>query len=88
MSSNQDNIYAGTDSYADKDALAARPNNPDETFNWILQHKNTFNKFKDIQFYKVNPNEDSPINTKIDEWNECENLQYISLQDLDKRFKI
>ena len=27
-------------------------------------------------------------NSKIDEWNECENLQYISLQDLDKRFKI
>ena len=71
-----------------KDALAARPDNPDETFNWILQHKNTFNKFKDVNFYKVNPNEDSPINTKIDEWNKCENLQYISLQDLDKRFKI
>ena len=82
------NVYAGTDCYAKENADLARPDNPDETFNWILQHKNTFNKFKDIQFYKVNPNEDSPINTKIDEWNECENLQYISLQDLDKRFKI
>ena len=49
---------------------------------------NLVDKFKNIQFYKVNPNEDSPINTKIDEWNKCENLQYISLQDLDKRFKI
>ena len=82
------NVYAGTDCYAKADADLARPDNPDETFNWILQHKNTFNKFKDIQFYKVNPNEDSPINAKIDEWNECENLQYISLQDLDKRFKL
>ena len=82
------NVYAGTDCYAKENADLARPDNPDETFNWILQHKNTFNKFKDIQFYKVNPNEDSPINTRIDEWNECENLQYISLQDLDKRFKI
>ena len=33
---------------------SSRPDNPDETYNWILQHKNTFDKFKDVQFYKVN----------------------------------
>ena len=53
------NIYAGSKGYAEKDALAARPNNPDETFNWILQHKNTFDKFPDVQFYKVNKRGDA-----------------------------
>ena len=56
----------------------ARPNNPDETFNWILQHKNTFNKFKDIQFYKVNLNKigTSSIDCEVDEWKDCDNFLY------------
>ena len=78
---NVNNIYAGTDSYADKDALAARPNNPDETFNWILQHKNTFNKFKDIQFYKVNKGEAKTAST-INEWSSCANLKYITQEKM------
>ena len=81
------NVYAGTDCYAKKDADLARPDNPDETFNWIKQHKNTFNKFKHIKFYKVNP-EDEAINVKVDEWNECQNLEYITLTELDQRFKM
>ena len=45
----------------------ARPDNPDETYNWILQHKNTFNKFKDVKFYKVNLNKlgTSPIDCEV-----------------------
>jgi len=87
------NIYAGTNSYADKNADYARPDNPDETFNWILQHKNTFNKFKDTQFYKVNINPigTSAIDCEIKEWKDCNNLTYITqkelVENLDKTSK-
>ena len=81
------NVYAGTDCYAKKDADLARPDNPDETFNWIKQHKNTFDKFKDIKFYKVNPN-DNIINVRVEEWEECKNLEYMTLSELDEKFKM
>ena len=78
------NVYAGTNGYAEKNANYARPDNPDETFNWILQHKNTFNKFKDIQFYKVNINPvgTSAIDCEIEEWKDCNNLIYITQKEL------
>ena len=78
------NIYVGTKSYAEKDALAARPDNPDETYNWILQHKNTFDKFKDVQFYKVNRGKQKTAST-INEWSKCENLKYISIEEMDQK---
>ena len=65
----------------------ARPDNPNEIYNWIKQHKNTFDKFKDVKFYKVNPN-DEAINVKVDEWQDCDNLEYITLHELDKKFKL
>ena len=58
-----------TKSYAEKDALTARPDNPDETYNWIMQHKNTFDKFKDVQFYKVN--REAKTASTINEWSDC-----------------
>ena len=79
------NIYAGTDSYADKDALAARPNNPDETFNWILQHKNTFDKFPNTQFYKVNKGAEAKTDMPIKEWSDCPNLKYITQKEMAQR---
>ena len=82
------NIYAGTNSYADKDALAARPNNPNETFNWILQHKNTFDKFSNVQFYKVNKSrdgEEAKTASKIPEWSSCENLTYITQDEMEQQ---
>ena len=87
------NIYAGTNSYAEKDALAAKPDNVDETFNWILQHKNTFDKFPNTQFYKVNINPigTSAIDCEIKEWKDCNNLTYITqkelVENLDKTSK-
>ena len=41
----------------------------------------------DIKFYKVNP-EDKEINVRVEEWENCDNLEYITLTDLDNRFKI
>ena len=87
------NIYAGTNCYAAEDADYARPDNPDETFNWILQHKNTFKKFKDVQFYKVNLNDigETPIDVEIGEWKDCANLSYMTqkemVESLDKSTK-
>ena len=81
------NVYAGTDCYAKKDADYARPDKPDETFNWITHHKHTFDSFKDIKFYKVNPN-DNIINVRVDEWEECKNLEYMTLSELDEKFKV
>ena len=79
------NIYAGTNSYVDKDALAARPNNPDETFNWILQHKHTFDKFTNTQFYKVNRGAEAKTDMPIKEWSTCPNLKYITQKEMAQR---
>ena len=69
------NIYAGSKSYAEKDALAARPDN------WIPQHKNTFDKFPDTQFYKVNKGE-AKTASEISEWSSCANLKYITQKEM------
>ena len=45
-------------------------------YNWIMQHKNTFDKFKDVQFYKVNKGEAKILT--INEWSDCEKLKYIT----------
>ena len=88
------NIYAGTSGYAKENANFARPDNPDETYNWIKQHKNTFKKFPNIKFWKVNMNPigSSLIDCEIEEWKNCENLEYITFKEfglnLDKREKI
>ena len=86
------NIYAGTPQYAGKDAPMKRPDKAekDDLNHWIKQHKNTFNTFKDTKFYKVNPNPigTSPIDVIIPEWHDCNNLEYITQHDLDKKFKL
>jgi len=77
------NIYAGTKGYANKDDIAMNPNNSDETFNWILQHKNTFDKFPDTQFYKVNKGETKTA-SEIPEWSSCSNLKYITQEEMEQ----
>jgi hypothetical protein len=86
------NIYAGTRCYHGEDSPFKRPDNPekDDLNHWIKQHKNTFDTFKDTKFYKVNPNPigTSPIDIVISEWHDCNNLEYITFNDLDKKFKL
>ena len=69
-----------------------RPDNDksDDLYNWIQQHKNTFDCFPDTKFYKVNPNPigTSPIDVEIAEWKDTPNLEYITFADLDKKFKM
>ena len=54
------------------------------------EDKNMFDTFKDTKFYKVNPNSivTSPIDVMIPEWHDCNNLEYITQHDLDKKFKL
>ena len=82
------NIYAGTSCYVDKDTPMMRPDKSekDDLHHWILQHKNTFNKFKDVNFYKVNLNTigTSSIDCEIDEWKDCDNLTYITQKEMVK----
>ena len=78
------NLYAGTRCYAKEDK-------PFKLGSTILeQHKNTFDTFKDTKFYKVNPNPigTSPIDVEIEEWKDCDNLEYITFANLDKKFKV
>ena len=51
--------------------------------NKYLQH---FNKFKDVNFYKVNMNAigTSTIDCEIDEWKDCDNLTYITQKEMVK----
>jgi hypothetical protein len=79
------NIYAGTKCYANKDDIAMNPNNSDETFNWILQHKNTFNKFSNTQFYKVNKGKEAKTDLPISEWSSCSNLKYITQDEMKQQ---
>ena len=71
------NIYAGTNAYAQHttDTLVPKA--------WTLQHKITFDTFLFTKFYKVSLN-----NIEIEEWKDCENLEYITLKQLDEKFKI
>ena len=82
------NIYAGTSCYVDEDTPMMRPDKSekDDLHHWILQHKNTFNKFKDVNFYKVNLNTigTSSIDCEIDEWKGCDNLTYITQKEMVK----
>jgi len=86
------NIYAGTSCYVDEDAPMMRPDKSekDDLHHWILQHKNTFDTFKDTKFYKVTPNAigTSSIDVIIPEWHDCNNLEYITQHELDKQFKV
>ena len=79
------NIYAGTKGYGKKDATALDPNNKDEVFNWILQHKNTFIKFPDVQFYKVNEVGSKSTALEIPEWSSIANLKYINHKEMEQQ---
>ena len=78
------NIYAGTRCYSDEDKQFRLSSKI------LEQHKNTFDTFKDTKFYKVNPNPigTSPIDVEIEEWKDCDNLEYITFAELDKTFKV
>ena len=73
------NLYKGTDNYL-SDNAAVTP-----SVNWIEQHKQNFLAYPEVRFWKVNP---APLGTDntcqfVEEWKDCDNLQYIELENLD-----
>ena len=60
-----------------------------ESFKWFASDIgktafDIFDKFKDVQFYKVNRGKQKTAST-INEWSKCENLKYISIEEMDQK---
>jgi len=73
------NLYKGTDNYLSDSAVVT------PSVNWIEQHKQNFLAYPEVRFWKVNP---APLGTDntcqfVEEWKDCDNLQYIELENLD-----
>ena len=74
------NVYGGTTGYLPETSNYVKPEN------WIAGHKTNFDKYPEVNFYKVN--EDvlgtSPTCCLVEEWNDCQNLQYITQADVER----
>ena len=74
------NVYGGTTGYLPETSNYVKPDN------WITGHKKNFDKWPEVNFYKVN--EDvlgtSPTCSLVEEWRACENLQYITQNQVRK----
>tara|TARA_B100000085_G_scaffold37582_1_gene30784 strand:- start:828 stop:1667 length:840 start_codon:yes stop_codon:yes gene_type:complete len=78
------NMYKDTLHYESGDINAVIPTN------WIEQFKVNFFEFPNTDFYKVNQNslDTNKVNSKIDSWEECINIKYITqAQMLDNMSK-
>ena len=74
------NVYGGTECYLDNDQDYVKPSN------WIVQHKQNFDNYPEVNFYKVNKDVlgTSDTDCYIEEWHDCENLQYITQKDVER----
>jgi hypothetical protein len=78
------NMYKGTKYYV------VPEHGPTPSVNWITQWKQLFKQNPHINFYKVNTNMkgEDRVNTRIHEWNEIQNIHYITYENLlDKHLK-
>jgi hypothetical protein len=78
------NLYKGTKYYV------VPEHGPTPSVNWIAQWKKLFSLNPNIKFYKVNTNlkGEDRVNTRIHEWNEINNIHYITYENLlDKHLK-
>jgi hypothetical protein len=77
-------MYKGTTYYALPESK------PIPSTNWKTQWKALFLEYPKVQFFKVNPKghdgQDTPVNSKIDEWYQCKNLKYINFDKLNENF--
>ena len=78
------NLYKGSKYYVIPE------HGPTPSVNWVTQWKQLFTQNPHINFYKVNTNMkgEDRVNTKIYEWNEIKNINYITYENLlDKHLK-
>lgn len=73
------NVYKGTSNYVSQDAKAV------PSVNWIKQHKQNFEAYPNIKFWKVNP---APLGTDgvsqfVEEWKDYDNVEYLEQENLN-----
>lgn len=78
------NMYKDTLHYEKNDIDAVNP------VNWLQQYKTNFVINSNIEFYKVNekPLGTDKVNSEIEEWYDCMNVQYITQEELINKFLI
>jgi hypothetical protein len=74
------NVYGGTTGYLPETANYVKPDN------WIVGHKTNFDKYPEVQFYKVNKDVLGTNDTCcfVEQWRDCQNLQYITQEEVQR----
>ena len=65
------NLYKETHGYVSSDESAITPQN------WVIQMGRVMVKYQDIQFIKVNPDENNKISERMPQWDSLPNLSYM-----------
>ena len=65
------NLYKETHGYLSSDESAITPQN------WVVQMGRVMVRYKDIQFIKVNPDENNQISERMPQWDSIPNLSYL-----------
>ena len=74
------NVYGGTTGYLPETSNYVKPDN------WIVGHKTNFDKYPEVNFYKVNTDVLGTDDTCcfVEGWRNCENLQYITQEEVQR----
>ena len=74
------NVYGGTTGYLPETSNYVKPDN------WIVGHKTNFDKYPEVNFYKVNTDVLGTDDTCcfVEGWRDCENLQYITQEEVER----
>ena len=65
------NLYKGTYGYLAADESSITPQN------WVIQMGRVMVRYQDIQFIKVNPDENNKISERMPQWDSLPNLSYM-----------
>ena len=65
------NLYKETHGYLSSDENAITPQN------WVVQMGRVMVRYKDIQFIKVNPDENNKVSERMPQWDSIPNLSYL-----------
>lgn len=69
------NLYKETMGYLSADEGSVTPQN------WITQMARVFNRYKDIEFIKVNPDDNNKISERLPQWDIIPNLSYWKINE-------